>query len=94
MAATGLTQRERTVLRYHGMPARDVARVLMLTVHEVLEIRMTLRERGAAPTSPALEREPRQLSFGETERMMRTNRAPQPASAELGWTTGTDPAGW
>lgn len=96
MATSRLTQRERSVLRYHGMPADTVSVALRMRVHEVLEIRAQLRERGVTPTAPAL-RAPvieEQLSFDQTDLLMRTNRAPQVSNVEIGWTTSTDPAGW
>lgn len=96
MATSRLTQRERSVLRYHGMPADVVSVALRMRVHEVMEIRAQLRERGVTPSvsepgAPIIEE---QLSLDETDRLMRTNRAPQAANEEIGWTIGTDPAGW
>lgn len=96
MATSRLTQRERSVLRYHGMPADTVSVALRMRVNEVLEIRAQLRERGVTPTAPALHAPiiEEQLSLDHTDHLMRTNRAPRPSNLEIGWTTGTDPAGW
>lgn len=90
-----LTYLERRVLRYHGMPAKDVARVEKLSVHEVLEVRAQLRSRGHTPTTPGLdvgayERE-QQLSLTEIDQMMRSNQAPR--DSDGGWSTATD-GGW
>jgi len=49
MASTSqLTSRERNVLSYEGLPARDVAVRLLMPVGEVLEFRHRLRSRGFA----------------------------------------------
>ena len=95
-----LTYRERRLLRYHGMPAKDVARVERMTVHEVLEIRAQLRERGLTPTTPGLDQgvyehvDETQMSMGDLDSMMRDNRAPRAVDGDGGWTTATDPEGW
>jgi hypothetical protein len=92
-----LTYLERRIMRYHGMPARDVARVEKLTVHEVLEVRAQLRERGHVPTTPGLDQgvyeQPQQLSLDQVDQLMRDNRAPRAVDGEGGWTTQTD-GGW
>jgi hypothetical protein len=94
-----MTYLERRVLRYHGMPARDVARVEKLTVHEVLEVRAQLRSRGLTPTTPGLDvgvyeqEQQEQLSLGDVDQLMRDNRAPRPVDVEGGWTTETN-GGW
>lgn len=91
-----LSPLERRVLQCHGVPARHVAVAERRTVHEILEIRAMLRERGIGPISPALQVDPpeEQLSLDQIDRMMRDNRAPQPTDSEIGWTTGTDLDGW
>lgn len=89
-----LTDRERRLLRYHGMPAADVARVEHLTVEQVMEIRATLSRRGVTPAPPGAEPDGTQLTMGDVEQLMRDNRAPRAADQELGWTTSSDPHGW
>ena len=44
--AASLTRRERDILRFEGMPARQVAVQLLMPVPEVLEYRHSLRYRG------------------------------------------------
>jgi hypothetical protein len=78
MAQRKLTYRERRVLRYHGMPAREVSVALHMSVNEVLEVRAGLRTRGHVPVSSAVEQAPEQLMI----------------DCEIGWTTETDPEGW
>ena len=62
-----LTYRERRLMRYRGMPARDVARVERMTIIEVLEIRAQLRARGVIPSVSELhqgdDRTPTQLDL-------------------------------
>ena len=92
-----LTNLERRVLKYQGMPAKDVARVEHLTLDEVMEVRAQLRSRGHGPSLVEAQPEPHveeQMTLGQVDRMMRDNRSPQAADAGIGWTTVTDPDGW
>lgn len=71
-----LTQRERQIVTTIGIPAKQVASFMRLTVHEVLELRHELRARGVLARSPGVDysdvRAPReeQLDFNQ---LMRTN---------------------
>jgi hypothetical protein len=87
-----LTQLERQLLRYEGMPARDVARAIGCTVDQVLSGWHKLKERGVMRGGPAYQGPAQeQLSFAEFDRMMRGNRAPaEPTNPEIGWTPETE----
>ena len=79
--AKQLTQLERRMLRYDGIPAERVAVLERRTVHEVLDMRADLRMRGAMPARPGTEAAaaPRQLAFAIVEdlaHIMRSNRSP------------------
>lgn len=73
-----LSQLERSMLLYMGMPARDAARAVRIPVARVLELRADLRARGALPALPSTELEPGagQLSFDDTCALMRSNEPP------------------
>lgn len=88
-----LDQLERRMLRYHGMPARDVARVERIPVERVLRIWEDLRARGALPALASAELEPEQLSLGELDELMTSNRGCRAAefTAEYG---GNHEAHW
>jgi len=75
-----LTHLERKMLRYDGIPARDVAVHERCPVHEVLETRARLRARGLMPARPgtpdaaAATTAVEQLTFEDLDRAMRSNR--------------------
>lgn len=90
-----LTQLERQLLRYEGMPARDVARAIGCSPAQVTDGWARLTARGVMRSAPAQQGPAHEhLSFTDFDRMMRTNRAPAiPADPEIGWTPETD-GGW
>lgn len=91
--SSGLSDLERRVLRYQGLPAREIARLERITVARVLEVWAALKDRGVIPHTPGVEPHPavEQLTFDQVDRMMRRNCAPKtPANREVGWTTDTE----
>jgi hypothetical protein len=87
-----LTQLERQLLRYQGIPAKDVARACGCTIDQVLDGWHSLKDRGVMAGGPAHQgRVAEQLSFTQIDRMMRGNRAPvEPVNPEIGWTPETE----
>lgn len=87
-----LTQLERALLRYQGIPAKDVARACGCTLDQVMDGWAALKDRGVMAGGPAHQGPVQgQLSFTELDRMMRGNRAPvTPADPEIGWTPETE----
>ena len=77
-----LSHLERRLLRYQGMPARDVARVERLPIERVLAIWHDLRLRGALPALPGPDRPGEaQLSLEALDQLMTSNRAPRAPEA-------------
>lgn len=74
-----LTPLQRRMLRYDGVPARDVAVLERITVARVLEVRTGLQLRGLLAARPGTEaaahEHEQQLTFEEMDREMRGNRA-------------------
>jgi hypothetical protein len=87
-----LTQLERQLLRYEGMPARDVARAIGCTVDQVTDGWRRLHARGVLRSAPPQQGPAHEhLSFTDFDRMMRENRAPVvPSDPEIGWTPETE----
>jgi hypothetical protein len=90
-----LTQLERQLLRYQGVPAHVVAKAERITVDRVLEVWASLKDRGVMAGGPHHQHHEgpadEQLSFDQVDRMMRGNRAPvMPANPEIGWTPETE----
>lgn len=87
-----LSQLERQLLRYEGMPARDVARAIGCSVRQVTDGWDHLHRRGVLRSAPPQQGPAHEhLSFRDFDRMMRENSAPaKPANPEIGWTPETE----
>lgn len=88
-----LTDLERRFLRYHGIPAREIARIEDISIGRVLEVWAALKDRGAIAHTTGVSQGPvcEQLSFDQIDRLMRGNRAPlELRNHEIGWTTDTE----
>ena len=76
-----LTQLERRMLGYDGVPAPDVARLERIPVDRVIRMRTALRARGLMPARPGSAAEASapsargQQTFEDLDREMRANRA-------------------
>ena len=78
---SSLTYRERRMLLYDGIPARQVAVAERMPVNEVLELRSQLRGRGVLPSYPGVDDDAQadeeQLDFTELDRLMTDNHTPR-----------------
>jgi DNA invertase Pin-like site-specific DNA recombinase len=86
-----LTQLERQLLRYEGMPARDVARAIGCSVDQVLAGWDALKRRGVMRGGPRT-RARRRNSFPSRVRPddARQPRPGRAANPEIGWTPETE----